>query len=173
MQQAYVDAYAHLVQWKGTAQFSTWLTRIAYHEALSRARKRRRETPVGSRSEPEEDVMSLLRSPSPSPEHQAFQGEMRAHLEAAIDALPRLYRAAFVMRDVEGLSTAETASCLGVREDTVKTRLHRARALIREELYRRVGTAAGNTFTFERPRCDRVVRAVFDRLRLSDEPIPH
>jgi len=165
MQQAYVEAYTHLAQWQGRATFATWLTRIAFHEALARARKRRRERTGGPAREPEEDVMTQVPSSDPTPEHQAFQGELRAHLESAIDALPTLYRTAFVLRDVEGMSTAEAAECLGIREDAVKTRLHRARALLREELYRQIGTAATATFAFERPRCDRVVNAVFTRLR--------
>jgi RNA polymerase sigma-70 factor (ECF subfamily) len=161
-----VEAYSHLVQWQGRAQFSTWLTRIAFHEALARARKRRRERPAGSRREPEEDVMNTVKSSGPSPEQQALQGELRDHLKSAIDSLPMLYRAAFVLRDIEGLNTAETAACLGVREDAVKTRLSRARALLREELYRRIGAGAASAFPFERTRCDRVVQAVFARLRL-------
>jgi RNA polymerase sigma-70 factor, ECF subfamily len=170
MQQAYVEALAHLGQWSGRGSFANWLMRIAFHDALARLRKRRRERALGSSAEPRDDVMGAVRSPAPSPEHQAFQGEMRVHLESAIEALPTLYRPAFVLRHVEGLSTAETAACLGLREDAVKTRLHRARALLREELYRRIGEDTAAAFTFHRPRCDRVVAAVLAWLR--DNPTP-
>jgi RNA polymerase sigma-70 factor (ECF subfamily) len=173
MQHAYVEALAHLVQWSGRASFEAWVGRIAFHDALARLRKRRRERALGRPGRPgrpEEDVMGTARSSNPSPEQQAFQGEMRVHLESAIDALPTLYRTVFVMRNVEGLSTAETAACLGIREDAVKTRVHRARALLREDLYRRTGAETASAFTFERPRCDRVVAAVLTRVRSSHKP---
>lgn len=170
MQQAYVDAYAHLSQFAGQAKFSTWLTRIAFHEALARLKRHRREgalraSPVGN-----EDPMEMVRSSGPNPEDQALHGELREHLEAAIDALPATYRMAFVMREVEGMSTSEAAACLGKSEDVVKTRLHRARALLRDDLYRRAGATAASAFAFQGARCDRVVAAVFERLRL-DRPV--
>jgi RNA polymerase sigma-70 factor (ECF subfamily) len=167
MQQAYVDAYAHLSQFAGQARFSTWLTRIAFHEALARLKRRRREGSLRAAPQPDGDPMEMVRSSAPSPEEQALHGELRGHLEAAIDALPTTYRTAFVMREVEGLSTSETAACLGKSEDVVKTRLHRARALLREELYRRAGANAASAFGFQGARCDRVVAAVFERLRLG------
>jgi RNA polymerase sigma-70 factor, ECF subfamily len=163
MQQAYVEAYAHLAQFAGRARFSTWLTRIAFHEALARWRRRRREGDARFAADPEEEA-SMVTSTDPSPEHQALQGELRAQLESAIDALPPLYRSVFVLREVEGLSTAETAACLDVREDAVKTRLHRSRALLRDELYRRAGSAAASAFAFHLSRCDRIVAAVLARL---------
>ena len=169
MQQAYVDAYTHLAQFEGRAKFSTWLSRIAFHEALARARRRRRQAPVPSGAG-EEEAMSRIESTDPTPEHRALQEEMRGHLEAAIDALPSLYRCVFVMREVEGLSTAESAACLGIREDAAKTRLSRARALLREELYRRAGATASSAFAFHRSRCDRVVSAVLTRLSAPPSP---
>lgn len=164
MQQAYVNAYLHLDQFAERARFSTWLTRIAVHEALARVRRRsrRREVEV-----PEGDGdAGTLRSPQPSPEQEALAGELRRVLEGALDALPRGSRAAFVLREVEGLSTAEAAECLGVSEDVVKTRLHRARVLLRAELLERAGIAQRDAFAFHATRCDRVVAAVFARLAL-------
>jgi RNA polymerase sigma-70 factor, ECF subfamily len=169
MQQAYVSAYGNLAQFAGRAKFSTWLTKIAFHEALARARRRRREG--GRRPSFEEDVMSSVKSSAPTPEQQAFHGELRVHLDAVIEALPATYRMVFVLRDIEGMSTSETAACLEIREDAVKTRLHRARALLREELYQRAGLAAESTFAFHRSRCDRVVEAAFARLGLDRHPL--
>jgi RNA polymerase sigma-70 factor (ECF subfamily) len=172
MQQTYVEAYSHLGQWEGRAQFGAWLTRIAFHEALARARKRRRERTAGSTRDPEKDAVTQAKSSDLSPEQQAFRGELRGHLESAIDSLPLLYRVAFVMREIEGLSTADAAAFLGLREDAVKTRLSRARALLREDLSRRMGAGTGSAFSFERMRCDRVVATVFARLHLADEWTP-
>ena len=93
-----------------------------------------------------------------------FDQEIRSLLEAAIDALPADHRSVFTLREVEGLDTAETARCLDVSEDVVKTRLHRARARIREELYRRAGTTSAAAFQFHLSRCDRVVEGVFARI---------
>lgn len=173
MQQAYVDGYRHLAQFAGRASFATWLTKIAVHEALARLRRRGRELLSDPPSESDEDTMSTLKSPRPDPEAQALQGEARALLESAIEALPVTYRSVFVMREVEGLSTAETAECLELSDEAVKTRLHRARALLREELFERAGIAASTAFSFHLSRCDGVVAAVFERLRLAPVPRTH
>ena len=162
LQQAYVNAYTHLHQFAGEARFATWLTRITTYEALARLRRqvRHKETHRGDG----EDTMDGFPAPQPDPEQQAFTGELRHALEASLDALPETYRTVFVLRDVEGLSTAETADCLEVSEDVVKTRLHRARALLREDLYQRAGLSARSVFSFDGDRCDRVVGAVLGRL---------
>jgi RNA polymerase sigma-70 factor (ECF subfamily) len=165
MQQAYVNAYTHLDQYADRARFSTWLTRIAVHEALGRLRRRRRVREVDVSSETEETGVTLT-SAEPSPEQQALTGELRRLLEGAVDALPSTSRSAFVLREVEGLSTAEAAECLGVSEDVVKTRLHRARRLLRKELFDRAGLVRQDAFAFHASRCDRVVAAVFARLTL-------
>ncbi len=167
MQHAYVEGYLHIGQFAGRSAFSTWLTKIAVYEALARVRRRGRELLVDPLPEADEDAMSTLKSPRPDPEQQALQGEARALLEASIDALPAAYRSVFVLREVEGLSTAETAECLDVSEEVVKTRLHRARALLREELLARAGVAASTAFSFHLSRCDRVVAAVFERLGVA------
>jgi RNA polymerase sigma-70 factor (ECF subfamily) len=164
MQHAYVQAYTHLGQFAGRSSFATWLTRIAVHEALARARRRRRDLPTLSLAEPGEEAMVTLKSEDPNPEQLALQGELCALLESSIQELPVAYRSVLVLREVEGLSTAETADCLEITEDAVKTRLHRARALLREELFERAGIAAATAFSFHLSRCDRVVAAVFQRL---------
>lgn len=160
VQDAWVRAYSHLGQFAGAARFSTWLTRIAVHEALARARRQKRFTPVDF-AKPE----SPMPTATSNPERQALDAEMRALLEDAIDALPQGYRTVFVLRHVEDLNTAETAACLDIPEDTVKTRLHRARGLLRKRLERRAGAAARETYTFGLQRCDRMVQAVMARIR--------
>jgi RNA polymerase sigma-70 factor, ECF subfamily len=162
MQQAYVSAYAHLRQFNAQARFSTWLTRIAINEALARVRRRGRYEPFDD----EWAGMEALMRPSSThdPERQAFSSELRALLESAIDDLPDGAREVFVLREVEGLSTAEVAETLGVSEDVVKTRLSRARATLRRSLLARTGAIAPDVFRFYRPRCDRVVAAVLARI---------
>ena len=86
-------------------------------------------------------------------------------LESALDELPDIYRQTFVLREVEGLDTAQTADVLSVSEDVVKTRLHRAKGLLRESLYARVGGRAAGAFPFPARRCDRVVAAVMTALQ--------
>jgi RNA polymerase sigma-70 factor (ECF subfamily) len=169
-QQAYVNAYRHLDQFAGRALFSTWLTRIAVHEALARARRRGRFDDREAVHERDGDIMGALKSTEPDPERLALSGELRALLESAIEALPEHYRAVFMMREVEGMSTAESAECLDITEETAKTRLHRARKLLRDTLYERAGIESAAAFSFEAPRCDRVVAAVFDQIEAIDQP---
>ena len=170
MQQAYVNAYTHLDQFADRAKFSTWLTRITVYEALGRLRRRGRLMEIDAMSETG-DPRAVLASRDQDPEQEAMTGELRVALERSLDSIPQIYRTAFVLREVEGLSTAETAECLDTSEDVVKTRLHRARALLRRELMARAGTEAGDAFRFHAVRCDRVVAAVFAQLRLP--PVVH
>jgi RNA polymerase sigma-70 factor (ECF subfamily) len=162
MQQAYVNAFTHLRQFNGSAQFSTWLTRIAINEALARVRRRGRYDAFDDDLSNVEPFMSS--NPAQSPERQAFAGELRGLLEWAIDSLPDGMREVFMLREVEGLSTSEAAECLGTSEDVVKTRLSRGRAHLRRLLMERTGATAPETFRFYRPRCDRVVAQVLARI---------
>jgi RNA polymerase sigma-70 factor (ECF subfamily) len=162
MQQAYVNAFAHLRQFDGRASFATWLTRIAVNEAIARARRRGRHQSIGEPDAPSYKVVAM--PAANNPERQAFTHEMKVILEGAIDALPDGMREVFMLREVEGLSTAETATSLNVSEDVVKTRLSRSRAKLRRDLSARLGSTVRQSFTFLRPRCDRVVAAVLDRI---------
>ena len=164
MQQAYVNAYTHLGQFADRAKFSTWLTRITVYEALARLRRRGRLTEIDAMSD--QDSRAVMASRGPDPEQEAMTGELRVALERSLDSIPEIYRMAFVLREVEGLSTAEAAQCLETSEDVVKTRLHRARVLLRRELMARAGYEAGEAFRFHAVRCDRVVAAVFALLGL-------
>jgi len=160
IQEAYVNAYTHLVQFDRRAKFSTWLTKIAVHEALARAKRRGRYASLDDSSL--EDRMPTLSSPDP--ERQAFGREIGAFIEAAVDDLADGYREVFMLRQVQGMSTAETAEVLGVSEDVVKTRFSRARAALQRDLLARTGAAASTAFTFGQERCDRLVAIVLDAI---------
>ena len=156
-QDAYVRAFEHLDQFAGRARFSTWLTRIAVHEASARLRRRGRQIDI-------EEHMPTLASAAPGPEQRAADHELGQAIEAAVDALPAVYRSVFILREIEGLSTAETAACLDLNGETVKTRLHRARALLRNHINARIGAVGRETFQFAGARCDRTVAAVMARI---------
>jgi RNA polymerase sigma-70 factor (ECF subfamily) len=164
VQQAWISAYQRLDQFAGAARFSTWLTRIAIHASLARLRQTHRRGEVGLERSPndeqQEEQMSRLPSPSPDPEQQASRRELVALVERAIDELPDIYRVVIMLRQVQQLSTAETAACLEVSEEVVKVRLHRGTALLRDALSARVDEVATDSFAFLGARCDRIVAGV-------------
>jgi RNA polymerase sigma-70 factor (ECF subfamily) len=164
IQDAYVRAYQHLDQFAGHAAFSTWLTRIAVHEALRRLRVRRRDQQMDESQENEEVSMSPIET-SLDPEQRASMSELGQLLEEAVLELPSHYRSVIMLRDVEEMSTEETAAALDLTEENVKVRLHRGRAMMRDRLYARVGEQGRAAFPFMGSRCDRVVRRVLDRLK--------
>lgn len=159
MQQAYINAFVHLHQFERRSQFSTWLTRIALNEAFAR-RKKTQAADDSAIHDERRDLMNSIPSSLPDPERQAYTGELTRALEHAIDTLPETYRVVFMLRDVEGLSTLETAEGLGLGDEAVKTRLHRARAMVRRAVTERLGEQVPQAFQFHAPRCDRVVAAV-------------
>src|ERR1700704_4809123 len=164
MQDAYVRAYEHLNQFAGKAAFSTWLTRIAIHEALARRRRRGKMEELDALPA-NGDFMAILKSSAPSPEDGTATAEARGLLEQALDHLPEAYRTVVVLREVEEMSVAETAESLGVSDAVVKTRLHRAHAMLRKDLYSRAKGRATDLYQFHAVRRDRVVKAVFERIR--------
>src|SRR5512146_3150650 len=165
MQEAYVRAFEHLAQFEGRAQFSTWLTRIAVNEALNRLKTRGKLDPLDQQlNEGEDKAMSEFQSNSPTPEVSASHNEVRELLERAIMTLPVAYRSVIVLRDVEEMSTTETAEVLSLTDANVKVRLHRAHEMLRAELFARAGASCSQAFGFPATRCDRVVRAVLERL---------
>jgi RNA polymerase sigma-70 factor, ECF subfamily len=160
LQQAYLNAFCHLDQFQARSAFSTWLTRIVLNEAFARRRQLQRAPREAAPDDPSSGVMDTVAAPEPDPEHQAYASELHRVLEDAVDALPETYRVVFMLRDVEGMSTSETAHGLGLGDEAVKTRLHRARAMIRRRVTARIGAVAAAAFEFQAPRCDRVVAAV-------------
>jgi RNA polymerase sigma-70 factor, ECF subfamily len=163
MQEAYVRAYMHLDQFDGRAKFATWLTRIAVHEALARLRRRRRVVAIDAFAEPSESLM-IPASDKPSPEQEVLIRTLGVILESAINHLPVAYRSVFMLREVEEMSTAETAECLGISTETVKVRLHRARARLRKEITAQTRVATASAFQFDGARCDRIVAVVMERI---------
>jgi RNA polymerase sigma-70 factor, ECF subfamily len=171
VQEAYLRAFSALSRFRGEASLATWLTRIALNEALGRKRKQRPTVDLAV-LETEQDKGQIIRfpamNPDSDPERDAAQHEIRRLLERAIDALPEAFRVVFVMRDVEEMSIEETASCLGIRPETVKTRLHRARRLLREALDQRLASALKDAFPFAGARCVRITDTVLTRMRTEN-----
>ena len=169
MQEAYVRAYTHLNQFAGEAKFSTWLTKIAAHEALARLRGRGRIEDLDLILETNIHIMANVQKGTRDPEKQTYDEELRVVMERAINSLPDTYRSVFVLRAVEGLNVAETAACLDLSLEAVKTRFHRGRSLLRQELERRAGITAGQAFPFHLSRCDRIVETVFQRINADGQ----
>lgn len=160
LQAAYVHAYEHLGQYSGRAAFGAWLTRIAVNEALGRLRSARRYDDLDDDGE----SMDQLTAPGLTPEEAAAHSETARLLESLVEKLPHGSRAVLMLRDVEGMSTSETAEALGISEENVKVRLHRARTLLREWLSTHMLHETRNAFLFHAPRCNRVVTGVFERI---------
>ena len=164
LQEAWVRAFEHLGQFAGNAAFATWLTKIALYEAYGRVRKGRRFTALEN---DDGEIMAEARlgvTDLDDPEKQALRAELGQALQSAVERLPETYRTVFVLREVERLSTLETAQCLSLSEEAVKTRLHRSRALLRRDLELRMGPALSEVHAFLGDRCDRVVGAVMERI---------
>jgi len=165
VQEAYMRAFANLGAFRGEASLSTWLSRIVINEALGRLRKRKRVVAM-----PENPEAEIIRFPlsdwntCDDPERTMAQRQILALVERATDSLPDVYRSVFVARIIEGLSIEETADLLGVRPETVKTRLHRARALVRKALDDEIGPVLLDAFPFAGRRCERLTKAVMKRL---------
>jgi RNA polymerase sigma-70 factor (ECF subfamily) len=166
LQDAYVQAYRKLDGFRGEAELGTWLTRIVINQALMRVRSRSRDRRVVSFTPAGEGTRELdvADTRAESPSDAALRGEVRKVLERRIDELPEVFRTVFVMREVEEMTARETADALGIPEATVRTRLFRARALLREALDRDMESARGGVFGFDGARCDRIVAAVLQRL---------
>ncbi|HLV67811.1 MAG TPA: RNA polymerase sigma factor [Polyangiaceae bacterium] len=159
MQDAYVRAFEHLERFEKRARFSTWLTRIAIHEAISRVRRQKRVTPLDAT-----DEEPSMPSPTSTPEERSFDRELRELLEHAIAELPVEFRTVFVLRAVEQMPAIDVAECLDIPVQTVKTRFFRARQRLRALLLSRAEARAETVFEFHLSRCDRVVTRVLNRL---------
>ena len=169
VQEAFIRAFTGLRNFRGSASLRTWLTRIVLNEAIRRRGRRPSMVELGALHAAQERTRrpahsAALRAREQDPERAAAQGQIRKMLEKAIDSLPAAFRIVFVMRDVEEFSTAETATLLGLQEETVKTRLHRARRMLRESLGEQLAAALKDVFPFERPRCDALVKRLLHQL---------
>ena len=156
VQDTYVRAFTALDRFRGDAAIATWLTRIAMNEALGRLRRRRPTVDI--------DDHPAAASSADDPEAMMVQGEIRRLLERSIDQLPDTFRSVFIARMVEGMSVEETAALFGLRPETVKTRVHRARVRLRADLGRELGPSLNEAFSFDGERCARITARVIARL---------
>jgi RNA polymerase sigma-70 factor, ECF subfamily len=166
VQESYVRAFTRLDEFRGEARLSTWLTRIVLNEAYGRLRRRRTTAPFEGAEAAQAAAAQIIPFPTPQadPERTMAQHEINQILEHAIDALPEAFRVVLVARLVEEMSIEETAELLDLKPETVKTRLHRARALLRADLERQVGPMLTDVFPFAGARCERMANAVIARL---------
>jgi RNA polymerase sigma-70 factor, ECF subfamily len=161
VQQTFLQAFVNFVDFRGEAKLRTWLTRIAINLALQRRRRQRPTVELSQVDTAQERLRSEIYLSShtlSTPEHTAARKQIREILERAIDDLPPAFRTVLIFRDVEEASVEETANVLGIKPETVRTRLHRARRMLRDSLGEQFAAVLKDVFPFERPRCDALVR---------------
>jgi RNA polymerase sigma-70 factor (ECF subfamily) len=167
LQESYLRAFGAIEGFRGDASLSTWLSRITINEALGRLRHKRRQAKLNI-DVAEQQQASVIPFPlavlADDPERTMAQRQLLQMVERASDNLPEVYRVVFIARIVEGLSVEETASVLDLRPATVKTRLHRARALVKQELEAQIGPVFLDAFPFAGKRCDRLTENVMTKL---------
>jgi len=171
VQEAYVRAFGSLGTFRGDSSLTTWLTRITLNEALGRLRQRRPTVDLtvldAEAAGPANIIPFPTMQPGTDPERAAAQQQIRRLIEGAIDELPEAFRTVFVMRDIEEMSVEETADFLDIEPATVRTRLHRARRLLREALDQQLASTLTETFPFDGKRCTQTTDKVLARLQLS------
>jgi RNA polymerase sigma-70 factor (ECF subfamily) len=156
MQTTYISAYQHLEKFEGRSAFSTWLTRIMLNECLARKKKnaKAKQEFVQSSETPKHMI---------TPAHLLANKELSTVLEHAVRQLPDKYRLVFVLREIEDMSVKETSDALSIEESNVKTRLNRAKTMLRESLG---GYLREHVYSFHLTRCDRIVNNVLAHLKL-------
>ena len=167
VQETYVRAFTHLAEFRGDSSLSTWMSRIAMNEALSRLRRQRPGVELSSLPSGTLEAQIIqfpLLSATDDPERTMAQREIQHVVEAAIDELPEPFRMVFITRVVEGMNVEETADILGLKPETVKTRLFRARTMLRDNVEKKIGPVVMEAFPFAGHRCDRLTEAVLKRL---------
>lgn len=176
LQEAYVRAFAAIGGFRGEAGVMTWLTRIVLNEARGRLRKRRPMVGLEQIEAAQMDGAHVIPFPNAfgatSPEADAARAQIRGLIEHAVDDLPEAFRIVFIMRDIEECSIEETAANLDLKPETVKTRLHRARRLLREALDARLASTMAEAFPFMGARCERITGAVLARLETAGRIVP-
>jgi RNA polymerase sigma-70 factor (ECF subfamily) len=167
VQETYVRAFTHLGDFRGDSSLSTWLSRIAMNEALGRLRRERPGVEISTLPQGTLEAQIIrfpLVSATDDPEKSMAQREIQHVVEAAIDELPEPFRIVFITRVVEGMNIEETAELLDLKPETVKTRLHRARTMLRENVENKIGPVVMDAFPFAGRRCDRLTETVLKRL---------
>lgn len=168
VQEAYLRAFEHLETFRGDASLATWLHRVVLNEALGRLRKSstRREVPLVAEQVSADIVPFPNAASTEDPERSLAQRQILRLVEEATDALPDAFRLVFTARVIEAMSVEETAVLLGIKPETVRSRLHRARQLLRQHIDRKIGPVLMNAFPFAGRRCERLTTAVMSRLGL-------
>jgi RNA polymerase sigma-70 factor, ECF subfamily len=168
VQESYVRAFIHIEGFRGESSLATWLARIVLNEALGRLRGRHPAIDIDEMAETHDAGSDppLIVQDHMSPEHASARQEIRRAIENAVDRLSPPFRAVFIMRAIEQMSITETADCLGIPGDTVKTRFHRANKLLRQALSAEFGSILEGAFPFLGARCDCLVTRVLERLGL-------
>lgn len=169
VQETYVRAFTHLDSFRGDSRLSTWLGRIAMNEALGRLRRQRPSVDWAT-LEPALEAQIIqfpLSASTDDPEKSMAQREIQHVVEHAIDELPEAFRIVFITRVIEGMNVEETAEILGLKPETVKTRLHRARTMLRDNVEKKIGPVVMEAFPFAGKRCERLTNAVLARLGLT------
>jgi RNA polymerase sigma-70 factor, ECF subfamily len=171
LQEAYLSAFRNLAKFRADASLSTWLTRIVVNKAIDHLRREDDTVPLDAVDKIErlQSEMIGMAHLDIDPERLAARSQVRDLLERAIDNLPAAFRVVFVMRMVQQLSVKQTASALGIPEETVKTRLYRAKKLLREQLQTKLASALTDTFPFQDPRCAEFTNTLFARLAQNGE----
>jgi RNA polymerase sigma-70 factor (ECF subfamily) len=166
LQEAYLQAYRAMGEFRGDSSLSTWLCRLVLNECLGRRRRQERRQnilPITADT-PEQTMNAVLNDDLERPDREAARAQMRDLLERRVDELPESFRVIFVLRSVEDLSVEETARCLDLPEATVRTRHFRARSLLREALARQIDLAEGDLYEFGGTHCQAIVERVLKRL---------
>lgn len=165
VQETYIRALTHLEGFRGESSLSTWLSRIAMNEALGRLRGKRPSLDLDSLPQDRLEAEIIpFPAASSDPEKSMAQRQIREAVEHAIDRLPEPFRLVFVTRVIEEMTVEETAELLSLKPETVKTRLHRARALLRQNVEKEIGPVILEAFPFAGRRCERLTEAVLRRL---------
>jgi RNA polymerase sigma-70 factor (ECF subfamily) len=171
VQETYARAFTHLEDFRGDSSLSTWLSRIAINEALGRLRRERPEvewTSLPSGTLEAQIIQFPLSAMSEDPEKSMAQREIQHVVEHAIEGLPDPFRIVFITRVIEGMNVEETAELLGLKPETVKTRLHRARTMLRDNVEKKIGPVVMDAFPFAGRRCERLTEAVLNRLGFTE-----
>jgi len=170
VQETYLRALTHHDDFRGDSSLSSWLARIAMNEALGRLRRQRPSVDLSTLAPAvlEAQIIRFPLSSAPEdPEKSMAQREIQHVVEHAIDELPEAFRLVFITRVIEGMNVEETADILGLKPETVKTRLHRARAMLRDNVEKKIGPVLMDAFPFAGRRCERLTEAVLKRLGLA------
>jgi RNA polymerase sigma-70 factor (ECF subfamily) len=171
VQEAYVSAFTNLASYRGEGSLKRWLSRIVINESLGRMRQRHSTIDLATleQQQSEAQIIQFPQStPNDDPERTMAQRQIIHLVEQATDNLPEAFRLVFVARVIEGMSIEETSELLGIKPETIKTRLHRARQLVRDQLEKEIGPVLTDAFPFAGRRCERMTETVMKRLGFSD-----